>query len=282
MAVKIIIDSASDISEEEARELGIKMLPMKITINGREYLDGIELNARDFYEMLEKSSEFPKTSQVTPFEFERAFERVVSEGDEAVVITISSKLSGTYQSAKIAQENFEGKIFVVDSLSATVGERLLCELALSLIKEGKSASEIADTLDKIKTRIHLMARLETLEYLKKGGRISALTAFAGELLAIKPVIAIIDGEVKLIGKARGTKNGNGLLTNLVNKVGIDFTLPIGTIYSGTSREALEQYIEQSAEMWETETASVPMHTLGATIGVHIGGGAIGVAFFEAE
>lgn len=280
MGVRIIVDSASDISEREAQELGITMLPMKIRLCGREYLDGIELNAHEFYEMLESSSEFPKTSQVTPFEFQKAFERAVSEGDDVVAITISSKLSGTYQSAKIAQEEFKGRVFVVDSLNATVGERLLCELALNLIKEGKSAEQIASELDRMKGKIHLIARLETLEYLKKGGRISALTAFAGELLGIKPVIAVIDGEVKLIGKARGAKNGNSLLTNLVNKVGIDFSLPIGTIYSGTKRDSLEDYIEQSAEMWQNETASVPMYALGATIGVHVGSGAIGVAFFE--
>ncbi len=280
MGIRIIVDSASDISQSEAQELGIVMLPMKICLDGKEYLDGIELSAHEFYKKLETSTEFPKTSQVTPFEFQSAFERAISDGDDVVAITISSRLSGTYQSAKIAQAGFEGRVFVVDSLSATVGERLLCELALALIKEGKSAEQIAEELERKKKKIHLIARLDTLEYLKKGGRISALTAFAGEILGIKPVISVIEGEVKLIGKARGSKNGNSLLTTLVNKVGVSFDMPIGAIYSGTDREPLEKYIEESASLWQQQTACVPMYSLGATIGAHIGGGAIGVAFFE--
>lgn len=282
MAVKIIIDSASDIGAKEANELGVTMLPMSICFGSEEYLDGVNLTPDEFYSKLGESKLLPKTSQVTPFAFAEAFEQITKNGDEAVVITISSKLSGTYQSAKVASADFEGKVFVVDSLNAAIGERLLCEYALRLIKEGKSADEIARELDEKKTKIHLMARLDTLEYLKKGGRISAVTAFAGELLSIKPIISVIDGEVKLVGKARGSKKGNGLLTILVNEVGIDFEMPFGTVYSGKTSKSLEEYIEESKSLWQKEAEKVPMYILGGTIGTHVGPGAIGVAFFEAE
>lgn len=279
MAVKIITDSASDISESEAKALGITMLPMSVRFGEEEFFDGVSITPTEFYEKLIESDTLPKTSQVTPFMFERAYAELTENGDEVIVITISSKLSGTYQSAKSAALDYDGKVFVVDSLNAAIGERLLCEYALSLIKQGKGAKEVASELEGSKGRIRLMALLNTLEYLKKGGRISAVTAFAGEVLGIKPVIAVIDGEVKLVGKARGSKNGENLLNELVKKSGVDFDMPLGTIYSGTSDHLLNKYIEDSVDLWKNGTAAVSKHVLGATIGTHVGPNAIGVAFF---
>lgn len=281
MAVKIIIDSASDINEKEAKELGIVMIPMEVRIGSEDYLDGVNLLPEQFYEKLIESDDLPKTSQINAFRFEEEFKKHVDNGDEVVVITISSKLSGTYQSALQAATSFEGKVFVVDSLNAAIGERLLCQYALRLIKEGKTAKEIAQALDEKKTKINLMAMLNTLEYLKKGGRISAVAAFAGGLLSLKPVIAVIDGEVKLIGKALGSKKGNNLLTKLVEeKGGIDFSMPFGVIWSGLDDSMLKKYVEDSAHLWKNETDNVPAYILGGTIGTHVGPGAIGVAFFE--
>ena len=281
MGVKIIIDSASDISEKEAEELGVIMMPMEIRIGDEDYLDGVNLLPKQFYEKLIESDDLPKTSQINAFRFEEEFKKQTENGDDLVVITISSKLSGTYQSALQASSNFEGKVYVVDSLNAAIGERLLCQYALRLIKEGKSAKEVAQALDEKKTKINLMAMLNTLEYLKKGGRISAMVAFAGGLLSVKPVIAVVDGEVKLIGKALGSKKGNNLLTKLIEeKGGIDFSMPYGVVWSGLDDVMLKKYVEDSAHLWKDKTEHVPSYILGGTIGTHVGPGAIGVAFFE--
>ena len=280
--VKIIIDSASDISLAESQKLGVTMVAMEIKFGEDEFLDGVTLLANEFYDKLIESDVMPKTSMINPFRWEEEFEKVVSQGDEAVVITISSKLSGTYESARQASEKFGGKVFVVDSLNASAGERLLCYLALKMVSEGKSASEIANTLNKQKERICIMAMLNTLEYLKKGGRISSTVAFVGEVLSIKPVVSIVDGEVKMIGKAIGSKNGNNLLNRLVEKNGIDFSMPLGLIWSGNDDSVLKKYVRDSARLWEDHTDNIPAYSIGSTIGTHVGPGAIGVAFFAQQ
>ena len=279
--IKLMIDSAADIGAAEAEKLGIIMVPMVITIGETEYLDGVNLSPTEFYEKLIESDVLPKTSQINPFRFEEAFEKHTQNGDEIIVITISSKLSGTHASAVQAAEKFAGKVHVVDSLNACIGERLLCEYALRLIQQGLSADEIVKELEEKKQKINVIALLGTLEYLKKGGRISSAVAFAGELVALKPVVGIIDGEVKLLGKAIGSRKGNNLLNKLVqSKNGIDFSMPLGTVYSGLDDSILEKYIADSANLWAEQTDSLPRYLLGATIGTHIGPGAVGVAFFE--
>ena len=283
MAIKIVIDSASDINEIEANVLGITLVPMTITFGTTDYFDGFELMPKEFYEKLIESDELPKTSQVSPFRFEEQFKRLTKNGDDVIAIVISSKLSGTYESAKQAAEKFQGKVYVIDSLNAAIGERMLCQYALRLIDEGLSVTEIVERLEKKKTKINLMAVLGTLEYLKKGGRISKAVAFAGELLSLKPVISIVDGEVKLIGKALGSKKGNNLLNRLVEeKGGIDFTMPFGVVWSGLDKTTLDKYVKDSEGLWKGYTDSIPEYPLGGTIGTHVGPGAIGVAFFGKE
>ena len=282
MAVKIMIDSASDISLSEAEKKGVIMIPMLITFGEEEFFDGVDLLPERFYEKLVESDELPKTSQINPFRFEEEFEKHTKNGDELVVITISSKLSGTYEGAKqVAAEKFAGKVFVVDSMNAAIGERLLCDYALRLVSKGKSGAEIKEELDKQKSRINVMAMLGTLEYLNKGGRISKTVAFAGELLSLKPVVAVVEGEVKLVGKALGSKKGNNLLNRLIaERGGIDFDMPYGVVWSGFSDATLKKYVQDSAAIWQADTDEVPAYIIGGTIGTHIGPGAVGVAFFE--
>ena len=280
MAIKLMIDSAADISAAEAQKLGVIMLPMIISFGETDYYDGVDLMPNEFYEKLIESDTLPKTSQITPYRVEEAFEKYTKNGDQLIVITISSKLSGTYEGAKQTAEKFGGKVRVIDSLNACIGERLLCLYALRLIDEGLDADAIVKELERAKTKINVMAVLGTLEYLKKGGRISSAVAFAGELLSLKPVVAIVAGEVKLIGKALGSKKGNNLLNRLVQeKGGIDFTMPYGTVYSGLDKTTLEKYVKDSGTIWQTYTDNVPQYILGATIGTHVGPGALGVAFF---
>lgn len=281
--VKILVDSASDVTEEEAKNLGISMLPMEITFGDETFLDGVNLSHERFFEMLIESADLPKTSQINEFRFNEEFEKLTSDGSELVVITLSSKLSGTYNCARNAAKNYAGKVFVVDSLQATIGIRILCEYAIRLVKENRSAKDIATLLDDKKAKIKLMAVLGTLKYLKKGGRISSLVAFAGEMLSIKPVVSIVNGEVKLVGKAMGSKKGNNLLTQLVEKSGgIDFSMPYALAYSGLSDEFLNKYLKDSKPLWEKHVdspESIPSYMIGSTIGTHVGPGAVAVAFF---
>ena len=280
MAIQFIIDSASDILPCEARELGLVHLPLTVLFGEDSYRDAVDLTHEGFYEKLVESDVLPTTSQISPGAFAAVYEKVAAAGDEAVVITLSSKLSGTHQSAVIAAEGYEDRIFVVDSENVCVGERILVQLGLVLRDRGLSALGIAARLEEEKKNIRLLALLDTLEYLKKGGRISAATAFAGGLLSIKPVIAVEDGQVAMKGKARGSKQGNNLLRQLVEECGgIDFAKPFALAYSGLSDKLLQKYIDDSGELWQGMAEFLPITTVGCTIGTHAGPGAVAVAFF---
>ena len=281
MAVKFIIDSGADLLPRECEDLGIIHLPLKVIFGNTEYNDAVDLSHREFYEHLVESDTLPTTSQVPLGDFADACERVTAAGDTAVIITISGKLSGTYQSAVIAASEYPGQVYVVDSESVSLGTRILVQYGLRLLEQGRSAGEIAETLDAQKKKIRVMALLDTLEYLKKGGRISAAVALAGSLLSIKPVVAIEDGAVAMVGKARGSRQGNNLLRQLIEKCGgINFELPFCLAYSGLSDALLQKYITDSAELWQGYTKRLPIATVGCTIGAHAGPGAVAVAFFE--
>ena len=276
MAIKFIVDSASDITTSEARELGIICVPLTVLFGEEEFYDSVNLTHKQFYEKLVESNVMPVTSQVTPSRFAEAFEEATKEGDTAVVITLSSKLSGTYQSAVIAAKEYEGKVFVVDSNNVAVGARVLVKRALELRDKGLSAEEIVEKLNEEKDNIRLFALLDTLEYLKKGGRISATVAFAGGLLSIKPIVAVQDGKVELVGKARGAKNGSKLLNQMIADIGgIDYDMPYALAYSGLTDDAAKSYVSENTELWK----SVEVSTVGCVIGTHAGPGAIITAFF---
>lgn len=280
MAIRIIADSGCDITQEEARELGIEILPIKTIFGETEYRDGIDLTHEEFFEKLIESDIFPTTSQISPFEYEQKYEEIKKDGDQAIVITLSSKLSGCFQSANIAAEDYEGIVFPVDSLSVTAGERILIEYAVRLREQGLQIQEIIEKLEEKKHKIRLIALLDTLEYLKKGGRISAAAAMAGALLSIKPVVAIENGEVTVLGKARGSKAGNNMLREMVNKEGtIDFSMPFALVYSGLSDELLQKYKKDNRDLFEDTVGDIQGYSLGCAIGTHIGPGAIGTAFF---
>lgn len=280
MAIKIITDSACDITQNEAKELGITVIPLTVTFGETSYKDGIDLDHNGFYKKLIETDDFPSTSQVSPFEYEQYFKEATADGDEVICITLSSKLSGCYQSANIAAEEVEGKIHIVDSENVTIGQRNIVQMALSLIKEGKSAEDVVDTLNREKKNLRLIALLDTLEYLKKGGRINAAVAGVGALLSIKPVIAIVDGEVSFLGMARGSKNGNNKLVELVKKEsGINFDKPLSLAYTGHSKEMLEKYIEDSKSLYEAFDGELPISSVGCAIGTHIGPGAIALSYF---
>lgn len=282
MSVRIITDSASDITQAEAKELDIDVLPLKTIFDTEEYLDGVTIDHVTFYNKLIESDTNPTTSQIAPFDYEEKFRAALKNGDEVLCIVISSKLSGCYQSATIAAEEFPGsKITIVDSQNVAIGERILIQLAIRARNEGRSAAEIGALLEQEKHNIRLIALLDTLEYLKRGGRISSTAALAGSLLGLKPVIAIEEGEVATLGKARGSKNGNNMLRELIGKKGgIDFSKPFALAYTGLSDALLQKYIADSTPLYEGKTDYLPIYTIGSTIGTHAGPGAIAVAFFS--
>ena len=280
MAVKFIIDSASDLLPSECKKLGVVHVPMTVRFGEKEFSDSVDLSHKKFYKMLTSGNEaHPTTSQVTPAAWAGAMEGVVNAGDTAVVITLSSKLSGTYQSACIAAEDFEGKVFVVDSMTATMGERLLLLYGLELASEGLDAAAIAERLDAAKGKIRLYGRIDTLEYLKKGGRISGAAAVVGTMLNIKPIIAVRNGVVENVGKARGPKAADRQVRELVaNAGGIDFSKPMCAAYSGLEDDNLQNFLAESTEMLcDTE---LPIASVGCVIGAHVGPGAVAVAFFH--
>ncbi|MBR4059452.1 MAG: DegV family protein [Lachnospiraceae bacterium] len=282
MSVRIIVDSASDITLDRAAALEVDVIPLKTIFGGEEYLDGVTISHKEFYEKLIESDVHPTTSQIPPYEFEERFAEAKEAGDTVLCITLSSKLSGTYQSANIAAEDYEDMVTIVDSENVAIGEHLLVELAVKLRGEGKSAKEIAEVLNVEKKKIKLIALLDTLEYLKKGGRISGTAAAVGGLLSIKPVIAIENGEIAVLGKARGSRNGQNLLREYSSKQGdIDYSKSSFLAYTGLSDELLHKYISDSQELYAGFGKQPPIFTIGSSIGTHAGPGAIAVAFFIA-
>lgn len=276
--VRIIVDSSADIppSVEER----ICFVPLNINFSGEEFVDRKEISHQLFYEKLAEAKELPTTSQPSPALFAAAYEDAVNNGEDVVVITISRKLSGTYQSASIAAEDFPGKVFVVESGAVTVMSGILAEYALSLAEGGMSAENIAKKINEEKEKLCLVAVLDTLEYLKKGGRVSKTVAFAGGLLAIKPLIEIKDGAVEVIGKVRGNKQTADALTKAVEeRCGVDTEKPFLFGYTGNDSTLLENYLEETKDYWK-EKGELRKTCIGSVVGTHAGPGAFAVAFFK--
>ena len=284
MTVHLITDSASDIARDADPRLSV--LPLTIAFGDTVYRDGIDLSSERFYELLIEGDLLPTTGQVNPFSYTEAIRDARAAGaDEIVIITLSSKLSGTNQSAVTAAAEAGGAaagVYVVDTLSATVGERVLVDYALRLVDEGRSGADIAAALERERERVCVVGLLDTLEYLKRGGRIPATAAVIGDLLSIKPVIGVDDGAAALRGKARGSRNGRNLLNREIERAGgIDFGMPIRLGYTGLDDRMLQKYIDDSRALWETAISrdELPVSTVGATIGTHVGPGCIALAFF---
>ena len=278
MKTRIIVDSTADLVPEIKER--VHTVPLTVHFGDEEYIDGITIDHKAFYEKLIESDVLPTTSQAAPAAFMKEFEKAKAANEAAVVITLASQFSGTYQSAAIAADDYEN-IYVVDSGSAAMGSGILVELAFRLLDAGKTAEEIAAVLEEEKKKILIVALVDTLEYLKKGGRVSKAVAFAGTVLNIKPVLSVIDGQIHMLGKARGSKMGNNLLVQEIDKAGgIDFSKPVLLGYSGISNALMEKYIEDSRHIWEGNLKEVRYTTVGSVIGTHAGPGAVVVAFFK--
>ena len=279
MAVRLIIDSTADMPGELKDRCCV--VPLTVHFGNEEFVDGMTIDHKTFYEKLVECDTLPSTSQATPAAFEEIFAQVVGAGDTAVVITLASQLSGTYQSAMIASEDYADKIFVVDSRTVAIGTGILAEQALQLADTGMDAKCLAETITALREHIRVVALLDTLEYLKRGGRISKTVAFAGSMLSIKPVVAIKDGQIQMLGKARGSKQGNNLLVQEIQKAGgVDFDKPLLLGYTGLDNALLTKYVEDSKGLWENGTDQLRTTLIGSVIGTHAGPGAVAVAFFS--
>ena len=278
MNVRIIADSTADLMPNIKEQ--VQVVPLTVHFGEQEYLDGVTIDKKEFYEKLIESDVLPTTSQATPNAFMTELDKAKQAGDSVVVITLSAQLSGTYQSARIAAADYDN-VYVVDSGSAAIGNGILVELACRLRDEGLSAADIAATLEIEKQKLIVVALVDTLEYLKKGGRISSAVAMVGGMLNIKPVLSISDGAIHMLGKARGSKMGNNLLAQEIEKAGgVDFSKPVLLGYTGISDALLLKYIEDSKHIWEGNLPEIRYEIIGSVIGTHAGPGAVAVAFFK--
>ena len=281
MSIKIVVDSTADLRPEIADKVSV--VPLSVQFGEKTYVSGVDITSLQFYEMLAQSDVLPTTSQPAPFLFEEAFEKAVSEGHEVICLTCSGKLSGTHQSANIAAAEFEGKVHVVDSNTIALGLGIMTEYAVDLAEQGLDAETLLERLSEKREKVRLLALVDTLEYLKKGGRISSAVALAGGLLNIKPVISVNDGEIKLLGKARGARQGNSLLNQEIAKAGgVDFSLPVMLGYTGTQEDQLQKYMQDSGDQWDGHDENLPVAVVGSVVGTHAGPGAVAVGFFAAE
>lgn len=271
--VKIITDSAADFEIEEIKELGIKVVPLSVFFGDDEYQETVNITKQEFYEKLASAEEFPHTSQPSPESFMNAMEEAKANGDEVVIITLSSALSGTYQSALLAKNALEyDECYVVDSLSATLGQRLLVEYAVRLRDEGKSAAEIVSAVENIRSKITIYACVDTLEYLHKGGRISHVSYAVGSLAKIKPIITVsTEGKVEIPAKAMGKNKAIKLLCNKLKEIEPDTNHPVYGIYSH-DLDNVNMLIEA------TDVKIDKAINLGSAIGTHVGPNAFGFIY----
>ncbi len=274
--IRLIVDSSSDYTAEAAKALNMELVPINITLNEKNYLDGVEITKDEFYELLTNSEEFPKTAQPSPQDYLDLFEDAKEKGDSIIYLSLSSGLSGTFQSATLAKNMVEyDEIYLIDTLSATVGIRLLAEYAMKLIDEGKDAATIASLLEEKKSHIKILAAIDTLEYLYKGGRLNKATAAVGELANLKVIITVNEeGKIGVPGKALGRNKTIATLAKMIAEYDIDSTFPAYSIYSLGD----ENTIKLEEKLASAGISCTQRLQIGATIGSHIGPGAYGLIF----
>ena len=278
MAIKFIVDAGSDLTQAQAQALGVTLIPMTIRFGEEEFRSGVDITNEEFYDKLATAKVLPTTSQPTPYDFEQVYQQVKDAGDEAIVLCVSSALSGTYQSASIAAAEYADCIYVIDTKAVSIAQKILLDYAISLKKHGANAKEIASELEKKKKDVCAYGAVDTLEYLIKGGRLSKAAGAVGSMLGIRPVLHLTNGELAVAGKARGTKAAITLTHNLVSEVGVDYSMPVGIGYTGNDSSVVDPYLNASNSVWNGH--EVPVYNVGSTVGTHTGPGLFIVAFFK--
>ena len=278
--IRILTDSASDILPAEAEQLGVTVIPLNVTLeDGTILRDGVDMTPSAYYEILAGCRKLPTTSQPSPELFENFFLEAAAAGDEVIGIFLSHALSGTYQCTKLAADmaNVDNVLFV-DSGHVCLSEALLVRLAVQLRDSGKTAGQIAAILEHAKEHLHLVAAIDDLKYLRKGGRLPAAVAVAGGMLGIKPLITIQDGKVAMAGKARGLPGAYVALFKKVEEMGgINPAFPALAGYTVSPREVtpIQTYLRDNMQQED-----LLVRQIGCVIGTHAGPGAFGIAFFD--
>ncbi len=277
--VRIVTDTAADYSFHEAKSLGLILTPLSILFEGGAYDQEHDPDFSEFYRRLRSCKQIPSTSQATPQDYIKLFGQAKAAGDEVVAITLSSGLSSTYESGLLARETVgpEG-VYVVDSKSAVMGQRLLVDLALRMRDEGKTGREIAEALTSLHDRVRIYGLLDTLENLRKGGRIPPSAALLGTLLNIKPLIIVKDGVIGMAGKARGAAAGlKQMQERMAAGPAIDKRYPV---YFGHAQNEAGCAKFRDETMARFGLSDGPMYPIGGVVGTHIGEGAIAIVYVE--
>ena len=279
MKIKIITDSMGDIPKKIADGLNIRIVPLSVNFGDKTYIDGIDISSKRFFEMLAVSSDMPTTSQVTPATFHQVFEEELKNFDKIIVINGSSKLSGTYNSATLAAQEFDSdEIVVLDSTLITFAQGYLVIKAAKMVKKGISFEEIIKDVEFSKQRIRCLFAVDTLKYLLKGGRLSKMQAIAGSILNVKPILTIINGELKTIEKVRGMKKALAFIEDFPESRGVKLEGKVIGINHAASKDAankLEKAMKTRYKVKEVLRAEV-----GSVIGTHSGPGCVAMYFEE--
>lgn len=280
--IKIVTDSSSDISQEEAKKLGVVVIPLSINFEDASYLDEVEISADEFYKKLTTSKRVPTTSQVSPGIFEELFAEAKAKGDTLIVMPLSSKISGTYNCANmIKNQGGYDNVYVYDSL-ATINLLKLLVIIANENKDKMEPQQLIDYVESIRQKVKLYAVIDTLEYLQKGGRLSKTSAVIGSLLKVKPMIGVIEGEVKLIGKQIGTKKCFDWIKTQIKQNPIDYDFPVYFQYSGNNNKACEfidslEFSEENKQKYKSN-----LRGIGPVVGTHIGPGAAAIIYVSKQ
>ncbi len=276
--IQIITDSSSDISQEKAKELNLIVMPLTVRFGEDVYRSGIDITDEEYYRRLVAEKNLPTTAQVNPFEFEEKYKEILDRGDEIISIHISSEISGTCQSAAIAKENLEtDKITVIDSRNVCSALGLLAIIAGQMRDQGASAQKITEAIQSYIPKLHLFVALETLDYVKKGGRISSTVAFVGSALGLHPIVSLIDGKIEVVDKAKGKKSSVKWmckkLAELPNAEGLP--LLVGHANAPEKGEDLRKILEEQGVKGISDNVC-----MGPVVGTYSGPDAVGVFYVE--
>lgn len=279
----IITDTASDLFENEAAQMNVHVLPLDIRFGGENFNRNIQETFNRFYQMLDERDDFPATSQPAPERYCELYRQAKEAGEEVLVITLSGALSGTVESARMAAKiaEYEDHITIMDSRHAISSLRMIVERAVQLRDEGKTIPEILPELEYLRDHIRICGVLGKMEYLKRGGRIPATLATVGDLLNIKPVVAVADGAVESIGKVHGIKAGEKFLRKEFAKHPYNPEFPISFLYSGQI-ELAEEFADTMEKDFGIDKSNARWLQIGPTIGAHLGPGCVGLMFVSKE
>ena len=276
--VAIVIDSASDMPPEVAARQGIIIVPLEVSFGDRKFRAITELSTDEFWQrMLAPGAPLPTTAAASPGEFKAVFEAAFEQGAEAIVcVDVSEELSGTVKSARIAAAMLEGReIHVIDSRTASMGFGMLAQMATELAEQGKSAAEIAALIEARKADVDLYVALDTLEYLKRGGRISGASAAVGSMLSIKPIITVVDGVVEKADQVRTRAKARERTLALLTAR----PLERATVLHSTNAD-VEEFRQQFQERSGLADSQIQVVTIGPSVGPHVGPGCVGATILR--